>query len=201
MRQDTNNAVHSRNRMIEWQDPAALREQADGLSFLDRIRPICDGKLSPTPIARMIGSHYGGAEPGEIVIELQLDHALVNPAGAVHAGVAAARLDVATSGAAGTLLPVDKGAVTFDLKISFLKPLAIESGPIRALGRVVDLAGPTSYVTGQIHDGERSLVVPDVGVVSAITSKQTPSSDPRDISNKPGICSAIWRTLLELMAS
>jgi|SRR6516165_11347413 uncharacterized protein (TIGR00369 family) len=130
MPQDKNNAVHTRNRIIEWQDPGAIWEQANGLSLLGRIRAIRDGKLPPPPIACLIGFHYVGAEPGEIVIELQPDHSLESSAGTLHAGVAATMLDTAMSAAAGTLLPINKGAVTLDLNISYLKPLTSESGPI-----------------------------------------------------------------------
>jgi uncharacterized protein (TIGR00369 family) len=108
-------------------------------------------------------------------------------------------LDTAMSTAVATLLPLNKRAITLDLKISYLKPLTIESEPIRALGRVVDLAEPTAYVTGQIHDGSGRLVVHAVGVVSAITSKQMLSDGPRGASNKRGTWSTIWRTL-EAMA-
>jgi len=195
MRQDENYAVHTRNRIIDWQDHGAVRAQADGLSVLDTMRAIRDGRLPPPPIARLLGFRYVGAEPGEIVIELQPEHSLENSAETLHTGVAAAMLDTAMSAAAGTLLTINKGAVTLDLKISYLKPLTIESGPIRAIGRVVDLAEPTAFVTGQIHDGEGSLAVHAVGVVSAITSKQTLSSVPRAVSSKPGIWSTIWRTL------
>ena len=195
MRQDKNNAVDTRNRITEWQDPGAVREQADGLSLLDRIRAIRDGKLPPPPIARLIGFHYVGAEPGEIVIELQPHQSLENSAGKLHAGVAATMLDAAMSAAAGTLLAINKGAVTLDLKISYLKPLTIESGPIRAIGRVVDLAEPTAYVTGQIRDGAGSLAVHAVGVISVITSEPTQSGVPRAVSIKPGMWSTIRRTL------
>jgi uncharacterized protein (TIGR00369 family) len=195
MRQDENYAVHTRNRIIERQDHGAVRTQADGLSVLDTMRAIRDGRLPPPPIARLLGFHYVGAEPGEIVIELQSGQSLENSSESFHTGVAAAMLDTAMSAAAGTLLTINKGAVTLDLKISYLKPLTIESGPIRAIGRVVDLAEPTAFVTGQIHDGEGSLAVHAVGVVSAITSKQTPSSVPHPVSSKPGIWSTMWRTL------
>ena len=195
MIQDENCAVHTRNRIIERQDHGAVRAQADGLSVLDTMRAIRDGRLPPPPIARLLGFHYVGAEPGEIVIELQSGQSLENSAETLHTGVAAAMLDTAMSAAAGTLLTINKGAVTLDLKISYLKPLTIESGPIRAIGRVVDLAEPTAFVTGQIHDGEGSLAVHAVGVVSAITSKQTLSSVRRVVSSKPGIWSTIWRTL------
>jgi uncharacterized protein (TIGR00369 family) len=195
MRQDENHAVHTWNRIVDWQDHGAVRAQADGLSVLDTMRAIRDGRLPPPPIARLLGFHYVEAEPGEIVIELQTGQSLENSAQTLHTGVAAAMLDTAMSAAAGTLLTINKGAVTLDLKISYLKPLTIESAPIRAIGRVVDLAELTAFVTGQIHDGEGSLAVHAVGVVSATTSKQTLSSLPPAASSKRGIWSAIWRTL------
>jgi uncharacterized protein (TIGR00369 family) len=195
MRQDEDYAVHTQNRIVERQDHGAVRAQADGLSVLDTMRAIRDGRLPPPPIARLLGFNYVGAEPGEIVIELQSGQSLENSAETVHTGVAAAMLDTAMSAAAGTLLTITKGAVTLDLKISYLKPLTIESGPIRAIGRVVDLAEPTAFVTGQIHDGEGSLAVHAVGVVSAITSKQTLSDGSRAVSSKSRIWSTIWRTL------
>ena len=139
-----NNTVNGRNRIIEWQDPREVREQADRLSVLHRMRAIRDGKLPPPPIARLIGFQYIAAEPGEIVIELQPERSLENSAGILHPGLAAAMLDIVISAAASTLLSVDKGPVTTDLKISYLKPLTIESEPIRALGRVVDLAEQTA---------------------------------------------------------
>jgi uncharacterized protein (TIGR00369 family) len=163
------------------------------------MRAIRDGKLPPPPIARLIGFHYVGAEAGEIVIELQPEQSLENSAGTLHAGVAAAMLDTAMCAAAGTLLPVHKLAATVDLKISYLKPLTIESGPIRAIGRVVDLVDQTAYVTGQIRDKAGSLAVQAESVISVITLNHTLSSGPCAVSIKPGMWSTIWRTL-EAMA-
>src|SRR6266481_725410 len=199
MRQDEDYAVHTQNRIIERQDRGAVRAQPDGFSVVDPMRAIRDGRLPPSLIARLLGFRYVGAEPGEIVIELQPEHSLENSAGTLDTGVAAAMLDTAMCAAAGTLLPVNKGAVTLDLKISYLKPLTIESGPIRAIGRVVDLAKPTAYVTGQIRDGAGSLAVQAESVISVITSNHTLSSGPRAVSIKPGMWSTIWRTL-EAMA-
>jgi len=76
MRQDKNNAVHTRNRTIEWRDPAAVREQANGLSVLDMMRGIHDGTLPPPPIACLVGFHHIEAEPGQIVIELEPEQSL-----------------------------------------------------------------------------------------------------------------------------
>ncbi len=200
MRQDKNNAVHTRNRIIEWQDPGAVREQADGLSVLDIMRGIRDGTLPPPPIARLIGFHYIEAEPGQIVIELQPEQSLENTSETLHGAVAAAMLDTAMCAAAGTLLPADKRTTTLDLTVSYLKPLTIESGPIRAIGRVVDLAERTAYAAGEIRDGAGSLAAHAVGVFSVIASEQTITSAPRAVSIKPGMWSTIRRTL-DAMAS
>lgn len=195
MRQEKNNAVHTRNRIIEWQDPGAVREQADGSSVLDIMQAIRDGKLPPPPIARLIGFHYVGAEPGEIVIELQPEQSLENSAGTLHAGVAAAMLDAAMSAAAGTLLPINKRAVTLDLKISYRKTLTVESGPVRAIGRVVDLVERTAYVAGEIRDGVGNMAAHAVGLFSLINCEHAQSSVPRAVSIKPTVWSTIRRTL------
>src|SRR5713101_5267829 len=200
MRQEKNNAVHTRNQIIEWPDPGAVREQADGLSLLDSIRAIRDGKLPPPPIARLIGFHYVGAEPGEIVIELQPEQSLENTSGTLHGAAAGAMLDTAMCAATGTLLPADKRTTTLDLTVSYLKPLTIESGPIRAIGRVVDLAERTAYAAGEIRDGAGSLAAHAVGVFSVVAVSQTKTSAPRAVSIKPGMWSTIRRTL-DAMAS
>ena len=104
------------------------------------------------------------------------------------------------SAAVGTLLPADKRATTLNLTVSYLKPLTIESGPIRAIGRVVDLVERTAYAAGEIRDGAGSLAAHAVGVFSVIASEQTITSAPRAVSIKPGMWSTIRRTL-DAMAS
>lgn len=200
MRQEKNNAVHTRNRIIEWQDPGAVREQADGSSVLDIMQAIRDGKLPPPPIARLIGFHYVGAELGEIVIELLPEQSLENTSGTLHGAAAGAMLETAMSATVATLLPPDKRTTTLDLTVSYLKPLTIESGPIRAIGRVVDLAERTAYAAGEIRDGAGSLAAHAVGVFSVIASEQTITSAPRAVSIKPGMWLTIRRTL-DAMAS
>ena len=200
MRQDNKDAVDTRNRIIEWQDPVAVREQADGLSELDIMRGIRDGTLPPPPIARLIGFRYIEAEPGQTAIELQPEQSLENTSGTLHGAAAGAMLDTAMSAAVGTLLPADKRTPTLDLTVSYLKPLTIESGPIRAIGRVVDLAERTAYAAGEIRDGAGSLAAHAVGVFSVIASDQAITSTPRAVSIKPGMWSTIRRTL-DAMAS
>jgi uncharacterized protein (TIGR00369 family) len=195
MRPDSKDAVHKRKRIIEWQDPRSVREQAHGLSALDNLRGIRDGKLPPPLIARLIGFYYIEAELGQTMIELQSEQSLENIFGTLHGAAADAMLDAAMSAAVSTLLPTDKRATMLDLTVSYLKPLTIESGPIRAIGRVVDLVEQTAYASGEIRDGANRLAAHAVGLFSLIASQQTISSVPRSVSVKPGVWSTIWCTL------
>ena len=88
------------NGSIKWQDPGAVREQADGLSALDIMRGIRDGRLPPPPIARLIGFRYIEAEPGQTAIELQPEQSLENTSGTLHGAAAGAMLDTAMCAAA-----------------------------------------------------------------------------------------------------
>ena len=139
--------------------------------------------------------HYIEAEPGQIVIELQPDQSLENTSETLDGAVAAVLLDTAMCAAAGTLLPAEKRTTSLDLTVSYLKPLTIESGPIRAIGRVVDLGERTAYAAGEVRDGAASLAAHAVGLFSVITCEQAHSSVPRTVSSKPGVWSTMRCTL------
>jgi uncharacterized protein (TIGR00369 family) len=158
MRQDNKDAVDKRQRIIEWQDPRAVREQADGLSVLDSMRAIRDGRLPPPPIARLIGFHYIAAEPGEIVIELRPEQSLENISGTLHEAAAGAMLDTAMSAAVGTLLPADKRTTTLDLTVSYLKPS--RSNQDRFVPSVGSLISPNELHTRRARSAMEQAVWP-----------------------------------------
>ena len=158
----------TRSRTVTWQDPAAIRDRVRGQTGLEIMRGIRDGVLPPPPMARLIGFRCVVAEPGEVVMELSPEESLENTMGMIHGGTAAAMLDTAMGGAAHTLLPGDKATVTLDLTLTYLKPVTVASGPIRAIGRVLNLGGRTAYVTGEVRDGADRLMVHAVGNFSIV---------------------------------
>jgi uncharacterized protein (TIGR00369 family) len=105
------------------------------MSGLEIMRGIRDGTVPPPPMARLIGFDCIGAEPSEVVMELNPDSSLDNGMGLLHGGTAAAMLDTAMGAAANTMLPPDKAVLTLDLKLTYLRPLRLSSGPIRATGK------------------------------------------------------------------
>jgi uncharacterized protein (TIGR00369 family) len=157
-----------RQRLVEWQDPQAVRRQAEGWTGLQIMRAIRDGTLPPPPMARLIGFDCVSAEPGEIIMQLRPDESLENTMGLVHGAVAMAMLDTAMGAAVHTQLPRDKMTVTLDLKITYLKPLTLALGAIRATGRVLNLGGRTAYAEGEVRDSEGRLAAHAVGNFSII---------------------------------
>ncbi len=148
-----------RERVVDWQAPAPIAEAAAAMSGLDAMRAIRDGILPEPPIARLINFRLRVAEPGRIVMELEPHEGLENTIGLLHGATAAALLDTAMGCAILTMLPAGRGAVTLDLKLSYLWPLSVKSGTISAEGKLIKLGRRTSYAEGFVRDGSGNLAV------------------------------------------
>jgi uncharacterized protein (TIGR00369 family) len=160
-------AAHSRT--VTWEDPAATRAAAAGLSGLEVMRGIRDKTLAPPPMAAVIGFDCVRAEPGDIVMELIPDPSLENAIGVLHGAVAATLLDTAMGAAINTLLDADKTVVTIDLKITYLKPLTLKSAPIRASAKVLNQSRSLAYVEGEVRDASGRLAAHAVGNFSILS--------------------------------
>ena len=148
-----------RERVVEWQAPGPVAKAAAAMSGLDAMRGIRDGILPPPPMARLIGFRMRVAEPGRIVMELEPHEGLENTIGLLHGATAAALLDTAMGCAISTKLPAGQGAVTLDLKLTYLRPLSVKSGTISAEGKLIKLGRQTSYAEGFVCDGSGNLAV------------------------------------------
>ena len=58
-----------RERVVDWQVPAPVAKAAMGLSGMDAMQGIRDGRLPPPPFAKLIGFTMAVVEPGRIVME------------------------------------------------------------------------------------------------------------------------------------
>jgi uncharacterized protein (TIGR00369 family) len=151
--------VSRRERLVEWQAPGPVAKAAAAMSGLEAMRAIRDGVLPPPPMARLIDFQLRVAEPGRIVMELEPHEGLENTIGLLHGATAAALLDTAMGCAISTMLPAGQGAVTLDLKLTYLRPLSVRSGTLSAEGKVIKLGRQTSYTEGFVHDGSGHLAV------------------------------------------
>jgi uncharacterized protein (TIGR00369 family) len=157
-----------RERVLDWQAPGPAAKAAAGMTGMEAMCAIRDGLLPPPPMARLIDFHMRLVEPGRIVMELDPHESLENTIGLLHGATAAALLDTAMGCSISTLLPAGQGAVTLDLKLTYLRPLSVRSGTIAAEGRVIRLGRQTSYTEGFVRDGSGNLAVHATATFSMI---------------------------------
>ncbi|MBR1152080.1 PaaI family thioesterase [Bradyrhizobium sp. JYMT SZCCT0428] len=157
-----------RERVVDWQAPGPAAKAAAGMTGMEAMCAIRDGILPEPPMARLIDFRLRTAEPGRIVMELEPHESLENTIGLLHGATAAALLDTAMGCAISTMLPGGQGAVTLDLKLTYLRPLSVKSGKISAEGKIIKLGRQTSYTEGFVCDGAGNLAVHATATFSMI---------------------------------
>src|SRR4249919_1193229 len=157
-----------RERVVDWQAPGPAARAAAALSGMEAMCAIRDGILPEPPMARLIDFRLRIAEQGRIVMELEPHESLENTIGLLHGATAAALLDTAMGCAVTTMLPAGQGAVTLDLKLTYLRPLSVRSGTIAAEGKLIKLGRQTSYAEGFVRDGTGHLAVHATATFSMI---------------------------------
>ena len=154
-----------RERIVDWQAPGPVARTAAAMSGLEAMRA---NVLPEPPMARLIDFRLRVAELGRIVMELEPHESLENTIGLLHGATAAALLDTAMGCAISTMLPAGQGAVTLDLKLTYLRPLSVKSGTISAEGKVIKLGRQASYAEAFVRDGAGNLAVHATATFSMI---------------------------------
>jgi uncharacterized protein (TIGR00369 family) len=127
-------------------DQALLRE----LSGLEVMRRIRDGLLPLAAIAQTVGFRLAEVERGHVVFEGAAERFVYNMFGAAHGGWAATLLDSAMGCAVHTTVPRGSGYTTVDLTINYVRPVRVETGPVRAEGRVLHAGRRTATAEGRL---------------------------------------------------
>src|SRR6195256_2885319 len=99
----------------------------------------------PPPPIRQTGEPFDStAEPGVVVMHSIPGFRHYNPIGSVHGGYAAILLDSAMGLAVHTALPAGTGYTTLEFKISFIKGMTEDTGPVRSEGRSLNVGRRTA---------------------------------------------------------
>lgn len=123
------------------------QREMTGLEF---VRGLVTGALPLNTMAKALAYDIVEAEEGRVVITAMPSADHLNPAGTVHGGVAATLLDSCMGLAVRTMLPKGVGSTTLEIKISFLRPVAPGSGPLRAEGKVLTAGRRISSAEGRL---------------------------------------------------
>ena len=98
------------------------------------------------------------AESGRVVVTATPTGAHLNPAGTVHGGLAATLLDSCMGLAIQSTLEKGVGQTTVEFKISLVRPITAETGPIKAEGLVLNCGRRIGTAEGRITDGQGRLL-------------------------------------------
>lgn len=135
--------------------PAARQKEMSGLEF---VQGLVDGSLPLNSMAETLGYDIAEADNGRVVVTAVPSAAYLNPAGTVHGGLAATLLDTCMGLAIHTTLEKGVSQTTLEFKISLVRPITPETGPIRAEGVVMTRGRRVGTAEGRLTDGTGRLL-------------------------------------------
>jgi uncharacterized protein (TIGR00369 family) len=91
-------------------------------------------------------------EKGRVVFEGTPEEYHYNPLGVVHGGMAATLLDSALGCCVNSHLDAGDFYTTLELKVNYLRPITLETGPVRAIATTVHIGRTTALVEGRVLD-------------------------------------------------
>lgn len=147
-----------RTKTITWHDPIASAAEAAKLAGIDHLRAIRDGLLPPPPIATHFGFRVVEIEVGTVSFLAQPDESAYNPIGMVHGGFVCTLLDSVIGCAVQSTLPAGQGYTSIDLTVNYLRPVHLDTGELRAQGRVVKPGRRVAFAEGDVRDGTGKLL-------------------------------------------
>lgn len=128
----------------------ATPEQMAGMSGLEFMEAIREGRLAPAPIAGTLGFTLHEVSNGRVVFRGEPSFKVYNPIGTVHGGWFGTLLDSCMACAVQTTLPKGKGYTTLEYKVNIIRPLFDRSGAVLAIGDVEHVGRRTGVARGEI---------------------------------------------------
>ncbi|MFF4836929.1 PaaI family thioesterase [Streptomyces sp. NPDC001315] len=147
-----------RTRTYEWDDPATVAAAAARVSGIEFLREMQTRRLPGAPISATLDFSLDEVEPGRAVFSLTPGEEHYNPIGSVHGGVYATLLDSAAGCAVHSTLPQGVAYTSLDLTVKFLRPITVDTGTVRAIGRVINGGRRTALAEATLVDAEDRLL-------------------------------------------
>jgi uncharacterized protein (TIGR00369 family) len=133
-------------------------ERRKAMSGLEFVQGLVDGTLPLNTIAKTLGYDVSEAASGRVIVTAEPSDVHLNPAGTVHGGLAATLLDSCMGLAVQSTLEKGIGQTTLEFKISLVRPITPETGPIKAEGVVMSRGRRVGTAEGRITDGNGRLL-------------------------------------------
>jgi uncharacterized protein (TIGR00369 family) len=133
-------------------------EQRKAMSGLEFVRGLASGELPLNTIAQTLGYDVVEAESGRVAITLHPTGAHLNPWGTVHGGLTATLLDSCMGLAIQSMLDKSIASTTLEFKISLVRAITVDTGQIRADGKVINCGRHVGTAEGRVTDAKGRLL-------------------------------------------
>jgi uncharacterized protein (TIGR00369 family) len=133
-------------------------ERQKAMNGLEFVTGLASGVLPLNTIAQTLGYDVVEAESGRVVITLHPTGAHLNPWGTVHGGLTAILLDSCMGLAIQTMLEKGIGNTTLEFKISLVRAITLETGQIRAEGKILHCGRRVGTAEGRVTDAKGRLL-------------------------------------------
>lgn len=153
----SDNTNADRTRTVVWQNPHLLAAAGHGLSGLEYLHKIVAGELPPPPIGLLMDFRIIEVAEGRAVFGVTPSEFHYNPIGVVHGGVAATLLDSALGCAVHSTLAAGSAYTTLEIKVNYIRPMTVATGPVRCEARVIHQGSRTATAEGRIEDEQGKL--------------------------------------------
>lgn len=120
------------------------------------IEDLIQGKVSPPPIAQLLGLKVTDFCEGCTTVEMEATNKLWNPMNTLHGGVYCDLADIAMGFSFLTTLNKDELFTTVDLRINYLKP--VTTGKLIATSKIIKRGKRLGYVECEIVNEQGKLV-------------------------------------------
>jgi uncharacterized protein (TIGR00369 family) len=133
-------------------------EVAATMSGLELLQGMIAGRFPGPPIMQLFGFRIAEVESGRAVFESVPEFKHYNPLGTVHGGYAATLLDSCMGCAVHSTLPKGVGYTTLEFKVSLIRALTVDTGPVRAEGKTISSGRRVATAEGRLTDARGRLL-------------------------------------------
>src|SRR6185312_716625 len=147
-----------RSKMTTKRYGTVSPEQQRAMSGLEFVKGLARGTLPLNTFAQTLGYDVVEAESGRVAITVTPTGAHLNPWGTVHGGLSATLLDSCMGLAIQSMLDKGVGSTTLEFKISLVRPITLETGQIRAEGKVLNCGRRVGIAEGRVTDAQGRLL-------------------------------------------
>jgi len=147
----------SRSRTFTWEDPQVVLANLRSLSGLEFLKRVASGELPPPPMGALMNIRLTEVDRGRVVFEGTPAEYHYNPLGTIHGGMAATLLDSAMGCCVNSCLEAGDLYTTLELKVNYLRPITLQTGPVRAIATIVHIGRTTALADGRVVDANEAI--------------------------------------------